>query len=144
MSLNEVQSPIEESSEMLTKTQQVTFEPAITATVDDYRFSFQLWVEHLLHRNEEGIQINMENAECHGTVYKLAYRADKANFSSLSAFYCCEAGLLVTSGDKFFHPSLKHPSLQKNPSLAFEAFKADVGAHPYYFPFIAAAGVRLA
>jgi len=92
MSLNEVQSPIEESSEMLTKTQQVTFEPAITATVDDYRFSFQLWVEHLLHRNEEGIQINMENAECHGTVYKLAYRADKANFSSLSAVCCREAG----------------------------------------------------
>ena len=28
--------------------------------------------------------------------------------------------------------------------MAFEAFKADVGAHPYHFPFIAAAGVRLA
>ena len=28
--------------------------------------------------------------------------------------------------------------------LAFEAFKANVGAHPYHFPFIAATGVRFA
>ena len=63
---------------------------------------------------------------------------------SRGAFYCCEAGWLVTSGDKFFHPSLKHPSLQKNPSLTFDAFEADVGAHPHYFPLVAAAGVRFA
>jgi hypothetical protein len=33
-------------------------------------------------------------------------------------------------------------SCQKHSYLAFEAFKADVGAHPHHFPFIAAAGVR--
>jgi hypothetical protein len=63
---------------------------------------------------------------------------------SQGAFYCREAGRLVTFGDKFFDPSLKHPSLQKYPSLAFEAFKADVGTHPHHFPFVAAAGVRFA
>ena len=51
---------------------------------------------------------------------------------------------LVTSGDKFFHPFLKHASPQKNPSLAFEALKADVGARPHYLPLVAAAGVHLA
>jgi len=60
------------------------------------------------------------------------------------AFYCREVCWLVTFGDKFFHPSLQHPSLQKHPSLAFEAFKADVGAHPHHLPFVAAAGVRFA
>ena len=55
-----------------------------------------------------------------------------------------EVGELVIFGDKFFNPSLKHTSLQKNPSLTFEAFKADVGAHPYHFPFVAAAGMRFA
>jgi hypothetical protein len=51
---------------------------------------------------------------------------------------------LVTFEDKLFHPSLKHPSLQKHPSLAFEAFEADVGAYPHHFPLIAAARVRFA
>jgi hypothetical protein len=60
------------------------------------------------------------------------------------AFYWRGAGELVTFGDKFFHPSLKHPPLQKNPSLAFEAFKTNVGAHSHYFPLVAAAGVRFA
>jgi hypothetical protein len=36
------------------------------------------------YRNEEGIQINMEDTPSHETVYKLAHRADKANFSSKS------------------------------------------------------------
>jgi len=60
------------------------------------------------------------------------------------ALCCREAGWLVTFGDKFFYASIKHPSLQKDPSLAFKAFKADVGAHPHHFPFVAAAGVRFA
>jgi len=46
----------------------------------DYRLSLQLRVKHLLHRNEEGIQINMEDTASHETVYELAHRAD-ANFS---------------------------------------------------------------
>jgi len=50
-----------------------------------YRLSLQLRVKHLLHRNEEGIQINMENTACHETVYKLAHRVDKANFLSKCA-----------------------------------------------------------
>ena len=54
---------------------------ALGVSADDYRFSLQFWVKHLLHRNEEGIQINMENTACHETIYKLAHRADKANFS---------------------------------------------------------------
>jgi hypothetical protein len=44
--------------------------------------SHLLFVRHLLHRNEEGIQINMEDTASHETVYKLAHRADKANFPS--------------------------------------------------------------
>jgi hypothetical protein len=43
---------------------------------------FSMEIKHLLHRNEEGIQINVENTASHETVYKLAHRADKANFSS--------------------------------------------------------------
>jgi len=84
MSSSEGQRPIEQSSEMLTKTQKVTLEPAITATADDYRLSLQFWVKRLLHGNEEGIQINMEYTGSHETLYKLAHRADKANFSSKS------------------------------------------------------------
>jgi len=42
--------------------------------------SHLLFVKHLLHRNEEGIQINMENTASHETVYKLAHRIDQANF----------------------------------------------------------------
>jgi len=53
---------------------------ALGVSADDYRLSLQLWVKHLLHRNEEGIQINMEDTASHETVYKLAHRADKANF----------------------------------------------------------------
>jgi hypothetical protein len=41
--------------------------------------SHLLLVKHLLHRNEEGIQIDMENTTSHETVYKLAHRADKAH-----------------------------------------------------------------
>jgi hypothetical protein len=59
-------------------------------------------------------------------------------------FYCRGAGYSVTFGEKFFHPSPKNVSGQKHPSLALEAFKADVGAHPHHFPLIAAAGVRFA
>ena len=62
----------------------------------------------------------------------------------VGAFYCREAGYLVTSGDKFLRPSLKYPSLQKHSSLAFEAFKANVGAHAHHFPLIAAARMRFA
>jgi hypothetical protein len=47
-------------------------------------------------------------------------------------------------GDKFFHPSPEHVSGQKYPSMAFEAFKADVGAHPHHFPLVAAAWMRFA
>jgi len=39
-----------------------------------------LFVKHLLHRNEEGIQINMEDTASHETVYKIAHKADQANF----------------------------------------------------------------
>jgi hypothetical protein len=52
---------------------------ALRVSAHDYRLSLQLRVKRLLHRNEEGIQINMENTPSHGTVYKLAHRADKAN-----------------------------------------------------------------
>ena len=57
---------------------------ALRVSAHDYRLSLQLRVKHLLHRNEEGIQINMENTASHETAYKLAHRADKANFSSKS------------------------------------------------------------
>jgi hypothetical protein len=45
----------------------------------DYRLFLQLRVKRLLHRNEEGIQINMEDTASHETIYKLAHKADKAN-----------------------------------------------------------------
>ncbi len=51
---------------------------------------------------------------------------------------------LVTSGDKSLQPSLKHTSLQEDPSLAFEALEADIGAHPRHFPLVAAARMRFA
>ena len=56
---------------------------ALRVSAHDYRLSLQLRVKHLLHRNEEGIQINMENTASYKIVYKLAHRADKANFSSI-------------------------------------------------------------
>jgi hypothetical protein len=59
-------------------------------------------------------------------------------------FYCREARSSVTSGDKFLHPSPKHVSCQKHPSLAFEAFEADVGAQPQHFSLVAAARVCFA
>jgi hypothetical protein len=40
-----------------------------------------LRVKHLLHRNKEGIQINMEDTANHETVYKPAHGADNANLS---------------------------------------------------------------
>jgi hypothetical protein len=52
---------------------------ALGVSADDYRLSLQFWVKRLLHRNEEGIQVNMEDTASHETVYKLAHRADKAN-----------------------------------------------------------------
>jgi len=55
---------------------------ALGVSADDCRLPLQLRVKHLLHRNEEGIQINMEDTASHETAYKLAHRADKANFSS--------------------------------------------------------------
>jgi len=58
---------------------------ALRVSADDYRLSLQLRVKRLLHRNEEGIQINIKNTVSHETVYKLANRADKANFSAKSA-----------------------------------------------------------
>jgi hypothetical protein len=39
----------------------------LRVSADDYRLSLQLWVKRLLHRNEEGIQINMEDTASHGT-----------------------------------------------------------------------------
>jgi hypothetical protein len=57
---------------------------ALGVSAHDYRLSLQIRVKHLLHRNEEGIQINMENTPSHKAVYKLAHGADKANFSSKS------------------------------------------------------------
>jgi len=53
---------------------------AIRVSADDYRLSLQFWVKRLLHGNEEGFQINMEDTASHEIVYKLAHRADKANF----------------------------------------------------------------
>jgi hypothetical protein len=47
---------------------------------DDYRLPFQRWVKRLLHRNEEGIRVNMERTPRHQTGYKLADRPDKADF----------------------------------------------------------------
>jgi len=55
---------------------------ALGVSADDYRLPLQLRVKHLLHRNEEGIQIDMEDTSSHKIVYKLAHRVDKANFSS--------------------------------------------------------------
>jgi len=54
---------------------------ALRVSAHDYRLSLQFWVKRLLHGNEEGIQINMEDTASHETVYKLAHRVDKANFS---------------------------------------------------------------
>ena len=47
-----------------------------------YRLSLQLRVKHLLHRDEEGIQVNMEYTASHKIVYKLVHRADQANSSA--------------------------------------------------------------
>jgi len=52
---------------------------ALRVSADDYRLSLQLRVKRLLHRNEEGIQINIEDTASHKAAYKLAHRADKAN-----------------------------------------------------------------
>jgi len=60
----------------------ISYAAALRVSADDYWLPLRLWVKHLLHRNEEGIQINMENTTSHETVYKLAHRADKSNFSS--------------------------------------------------------------
>jgi len=76
---------------------------ALRVSADDYRLSLQFRVKHLLHRNEEGIQINMEYTASHETVYKLAHRADKANFSSdcsvgrvtISSFIVITAGAII-------------------------------------------------
>jgi len=45
---------------------------------------------------------------------------------TIAGCFLLSRGWLVTFGDELFHPSLKNTSLQKHPSLAFEAFKADV------------------
>ena len=60
----------------------------------------------------------------------LGYRTQKL---LRGASYCCGAGHLVTFGDKFFHSSLKHPSFQKNFSLAFEVFALASGSESGYF-----------
>ena len=39
----------------------------------------------MLHGNEEGIPINMEDIACQEVVYKLAHRTDKADFAPESA-----------------------------------------------------------
>jgi hypothetical protein len=52
---------------------------ALRVSTHDYRLSLQLWVKRLLHRNEEGIQISMEDTASHEAAYKLAHRAAKAN-----------------------------------------------------------------
>ena len=66
----------------------------------DCRLSLQLRVKHLLHRNEEGIQINVENTASHETVYKLAHKAAKANFSSKSDLLRCEGAYRRPKGRK--------------------------------------------
>jgi hypothetical protein len=53
---------------------------ALRVSAHDYRLPLQFRVKCLLHRNEEGIQIDMEDTASHETVYKLAHRADNANF----------------------------------------------------------------
>jgi hypothetical protein len=53
---------------------------ALRVSAHDYRLPLQLRVKRLLHRNEEGIQINMEDTASHKIAYELAHRADKANF----------------------------------------------------------------
>jgi hypothetical protein len=53
----------------------------LRVSAHDYRLPLQLRVKRLLHGNEEGIQIDMENTTSHEAVYKLANRADRANFS---------------------------------------------------------------
>jgi hypothetical protein len=55
---------------------------ALGVSTDNYRLSLERWFKRLLHGNEEGIQINMENTASHETVYKLAHRVDKANLQS--------------------------------------------------------------
>jgi len=52
---------------------------ALRVSADDYRLPLQLWVKHLLHGSEEGIQINMEDTASHKIVYERAHRADKAH-----------------------------------------------------------------
>jgi hypothetical protein len=49
-------------------------------------------IQRLLHRNEGGIQINMENTPSYETAYKLAHRACKATFSS--AYYSTFLGFV--------------------------------------------------
>jgi hypothetical protein len=66
---------------------------ALRVSAHDYRLSLQLRVKHLLHRNEEGIQINMGDTARHATVYKLAHRADKANFSP----FCYPTSLTIVA-----------------------------------------------
>jgi hypothetical protein len=57
----------------------------------------QLCVKCLLHRNKEGIQINMEDTARHETTYKLAHRIDKANFSS----FCYPKFRQINDGNVF-------------------------------------------
>ena len=73
---------------------------ALRVSAHDYRLLLELWVKRLLHRNEEGIQINMENTASHETVYKLAHKAAKANFSSKSDLLRCEGAYRRPKGRK--------------------------------------------
>jgi hypothetical protein len=81
-----------------------------TRDCHDYRFSLQLRVKRLLHRNEEGIQINMENTASHETVYKLAHRAAKANFSSFCDLIIDQSVFL----QKLFPSSISISTLVQN------------------------------
>jgi hypothetical protein len=40
---------------------QGNYTPALRVSAHDYRLSLQLWVQHLLHRNEESIDIKMKS-----------------------------------------------------------------------------------
>jgi hypothetical protein len=69
---------------------------ALRVSAHDYRPSLQRGVKHLPHGNEEGVQIDMEDTPSHVTAYKLAHRADKANFS-LDCYVGSLVGLLLNA-----------------------------------------------
>jgi len=87
----------------------------------DYRLSLQFWVKHLFHRNEEGIQIDMEDTASHETIYKLAQRADKASFAS--------------QGDPAFLGFVKSQAY-KHPQNVINLLHISLRFYDYYIPLI--------